>query len=75
MQKVVADTVKIFSQIPLRDSPEEPNDQPEALGVIVTDYDGVHRASLVDYLPPGSPIAYDNFLARVVRLYRQRFSQ
>lgn len=46
MDKVVADTVRIFSQVPLRESPDEPNDQPEALAVIVMKYDGANRAPL-----------------------------
>jgi hypothetical protein len=77
MQKVVADTAKIFSDIPLRSVPEEPNDQPEALAVIIVDYDGQNPAKLVtgDLAPqPGSPIHYDSFLARVCNLYRQRYA-
>lgn len=77
MRKIVADTTKIFSDIPLRSVPEEPNDQPEALAVIIVDYDGQNPAKLVtgDLAPqPGSPIHYDSFLARVCNLYRQRFA-
>lgn len=77
MQKVVADTTKIFSDIPLRSVPEEPNDQPEALAVIIVDYDGQNPAKLVtgDLAPqPGSLIHYDSFLARLCNLYRQRFA-
>src|SRR6266550_2549187 len=47
MEKVVQDTVKVFAGIPLRESPDDPNDLPEALTVIVVDYDGVNRAKLV----------------------------
>lgn len=47
MAKVVKDTVKIFADVPLRTSPDEPNDQPEALAVIVVDYDGKNPAKLV----------------------------
>ena len=47
MQKVVRDTVKIFADIPLRRTPEEPNDQPEAIAVFVVDYDGQNPAKLV----------------------------
>ena len=75
MGKVVADTVKISDQIPLRELPEEPNDQPEALAVIVMNYDGVQRATLIDYLPRESQIHYDTFIARIARLYVERFSQ
>ncbi|MEK7409298.1 MAG: hypothetical protein AAB225_29900 [Acidobacteriota bacterium] len=74
MDKVVADTVRIFSQITLRESPDEPNDQPEALAVIVVNYDGANPARLEDYLPAESQIRYDAFIERIVRLYGERFS-
>jgi hypothetical protein len=74
MDKVVADTVKIFNQIPLRESPEEPNDQPEALAVIVMNYDGTRPATLVDYFTEESQIRYDRFIKRIGRLYVERFS-
>jgi hypothetical protein len=76
MRKVVADTAKIFTGIPLRSVADEPNDQPEALAVIIVDYDGKNPAKLVanDLAPqPGSPIHYESFIARVCDLYRQRF--
>lgn len=75
MDKVVADTVKIFSQIPLRELPEEPNDQPEALAVILMNYDGVGPATLVDYFPEESQIRYEAFIGRIARLYVKRFRQ
>lgn len=75
MEKVVADTIKIFDQIPLRERPEEPNDQPEALAVIVMNYDGARPAALVDYLPEASQIRYDKFIKRISRLYVERFSR
>lgn len=77
MKKVVADTARIFAGIPLRGLPEEPNDQPEALAVIIVDYDGQNPAKLVTgdlAPPPGSPIHYDSFIARICDLYRQRFA-
>jgi hypothetical protein len=77
MRKVVADTEKIFAGVPLRSVSEEPNDQPEALAVIIVDYDGQNPAKLVvgDLAPqPGSPIHYDSFLTRICNLYRQRFT-
>jgi hypothetical protein len=76
MDKVVSDTVKIFTGIPLRESPDEANDQPEALTVIVVEYDGVNPARLVtsDLAPPASSHAYyDNFIARMVAKYQDRF--
>ena len=74
MDKVVTDTLSIFGQIPLRESPDEPNDQPEALAVIVMNYDGANPARLEDSLPEEGQIRYDAFLERIVRLYRERFS-
>ena len=74
MDKVVADTVKIFGQIPLRELPEEPNDQPEALAVIVMNYDGVSPATLVDYFQEENQIRYERFIKRIARLYVERFS-
>jgi hypothetical protein len=73
MEKVVADTVRIFDQIPLREAPDEPNDQPEALAVIVMNYDGSHPANLVDYLPEQSQIRYEMFIRRIAKLYVERF--
>ena len=72
MEKVVADTVGIFDQIPLRETPEEPNDRPEALAVM--NYDGSHPATLY-YFPEASRIRYKMFIQRSVRLYVERFSQ
>ena len=73
---MVTDTVKIFTGIPLRESPEEPNDQPEALTVIVVEYDGVNPASLVKSelaLQASSHAYYENFIARLVAKYEDRF--
>ena len=77
MDKVVADTVKIFASMPLRAAVEEPNDQLEAMAVIVVEYDGASPAKLVtDSLapPPHSSIHYGNFIRRVSDLYVTRFS-
>jgi hypothetical protein len=77
MAKVVADTIGIFSAILLRDDPDDPNDQPEALSVIVVEYDGLHAASLVTEPPaPGAKDAvhYRNFIRRICGLYEERFS-
>ena len=76
MQKVVKDTIKIFADIPLRSSADDPNDQPEALAVIVVNYDGTSPAKLItDELSPqpGSPIHYDTFLETFCSLYTKRF--
>jgi hypothetical protein len=77
MQKVVADTVRIFANLPLRQLSDEPNDQPEAVLVIVVDYDGRNAAKLVtgELSPqPGSQVHYDSFIARICELYRERFT-
>ncbi len=78
MEKVVKDTVKVFSDIPLRESPDDPNDLPEALTVIVVDYDGVNPARLVagDASPNVKSAAhYDNFIKRLAAKYEDRFVQ
>jgi hypothetical protein len=76
MEKVLGDTFKIFGGIPLRESPDDPHDQPEALTVIVVEYDGVNPASLVtsDLARLASSQAYyDNFIARLAEKYQERF--
>jgi hypothetical protein len=76
MAKVVQDTIKIFESIPLRDSLADPTELPEALTVIVVNYDGVNSASLVEGMPDVSnPSHYDNFIKRLVAIYEDRFSQ
>jgi hypothetical protein len=77
MAKVVADTAEVFTAIPLRENADDPNDQPEALSVIVVEYDGVHPATLVSGPPaPGAKdaVQYRNFIRRICRLYEERFS-
>ncbi len=78
MEKVVTDTIRIFSRIPLGNEPDDPNDQPEALAVIVLNYDGVNRARRVtEPRAPGEgdPVRYDNFIRRICGLYGRRFSE
>lgn len=78
MEKVVKDTVKIFESIPLREFPEEPNDQPEALTVIVVNYDGVNPASLVtgeEAPQTTSHLYYENFITRLAAKYEDRFCE
>ena len=77
MEKVVADTIAIFDKIPLRDTVRDPNELPEAVAVIVVDYDGVNPAKLVDGpLAPEieSNINYDNFIGRICEIYGTRFN-
>ena len=78
MDKVVQDTVKVFTGIPLRESPEDPNDQPEALTVLVVDYDGVRPATLITSQPAPTPdmtAHYDSFIARLAKKFEDRFCQ
>jgi hypothetical protein len=77
MEKVVADTIAIFDKIPLRDSIDDPNELPEAVAVIVVDYDGVNPAKLVrGPLAPQieSNMHYDSFIRRICDIYGKRFS-
>jgi hypothetical protein len=70
MTKVALDTVAIFSAIPLRN-------QPEALSVMVINYDGSHPAHLIGESPAPAvrdAIHYNNFIKRICRLYEGRFS-
>lgn len=78
MDKVVADTIAIFDKIPLRETAEDPNELPEAVAVIVVDYDGVNPATLVSGpLAPQaeSNIHYDNFTRRICEIYAKRFNE
>ncbi|NLD44879.1 MAG: hypothetical protein GX657_15460 [Chloroflexi bacterium] len=73
----IRNTMDLFTAIPLRQHVNEPYDQPEALTVILVNYDGIHEAELVtDYpaLPPDSPHHYNSFLKRIANLYKERFS-
>lgn len=77
MEKVVTDTIAIFDNIPLRDTVDDPNELPEAVGVIVVDYDGVNPGSLVTGpLAPQteSHINYNCFIRRICTIYGQRFN-
>lgn len=75
-QQLIADTIQLYTGIPLRDRPNEPSDQPEALTVILMDYDGVNPARLVTDPPApqtGEPAHILTFYERIARLYTQRF--
>ncbi len=72
----VLETMRLY-QFLLRENPEEPNDQPEGMAIVLVDYDGVHEARLVTEppaLPHDSPYSYDNFCGRMARVYEARFS-
>jgi hypothetical protein len=76
MDKVLQDTIKIFESIPLRESPADPTELPEALAVILVNYDGVNAATLVEGMPDISkPSHYDNFIKRLASIYADRFCQ
>jgi hypothetical protein len=77
MDRIVKDTTALFADIPLRESPDDPGDQPEAVAVIVVNYDGVRPAVLVtdDCAPqPHQSIHYDKFVSRICELYERRHS-
>jgi hypothetical protein len=76
MEKVVKDTIRIFESIPQRDTPADPTELPEALAVILVNYDGVNPATLVEGTPDiSSPSHYDNFIRRLAEKYLDRFCQ
>ncbi len=75
MDHIVRTTIDIFAKIPLRDTPDDPGELPEALAVIVVDYDGLNPGRLItdERAPqPGNPIHYDDFLTRLCVLYELR---
>lgn len=76
MEKVVRDTIGIFASIPTRNESADPRDRPEALAVIVVDYDGTSPAKLVREPPApqvNEAIYYECFIARIGKLWSQRF--
>ena len=78
MEKGFQDTISIFDKIPLRDTIDDPTELPEAVAVIVVDYDGINPAKLVSGpLAPlvESHINYDNFVRRICELYGKRFNE
>jgi hypothetical protein len=77
MEKVVKDTIAIFEKIPLSDTPDDTGELPEAVAVIVLDYDGVRPSRLVkEKLAPQreNAVYYNNFIRRICGLYRKRFT-
>jgi hypothetical protein len=77
MEKLVTDTIAIFDKIPLRDTVDDPSELPEAVAVIVIDYDGVNPASLVGRPPSPqlqSNIKYESFIRRICEIYGKRFN-
>ena len=77
MEKVVGDTIAIFDKMPLRNGVDDSNELPEAVAVVVVDYDGVNPAKLVTGpLAPQieSDISYDSFIRRICEIYGKRFN-
>lgn len=74
MEMVVKATVNVFESIPLRDTPDDPKERPEALAVILVDYDGENPARLVPS-DPTSKMHYDSFIKRLVAKFEARFCQ
>jgi hypothetical protein len=75
-RQLITGTIQLYTGIPLRERPDEPSDQPEALTVILIDYDGVNPARLVADPPapqPGESAHILPFYERIARLYAQRF--
>lgn len=70
-------TVRLSGEAELRRSPQDPGDLPEALAVIVVEYDGQTCARLVTERPapqPGDPNHYATFVKTMVSRYNERFS-
>jgi hypothetical protein len=77
MDKVVSDTVSLFERIPLRRGPEESNELPEGLTIVLIEYNGADPARLVNAPPtPGHSADwhYENFLRRMCERYAERFT-
>jgi len=73
--KVVHSTVELFRSIPPRELVGDPGDQPEALCVLLIDYDGRNGATLVTSemsLADADPLSYGSFCARLARLFEAR---
>ena len=65
-----------ISNLPLRERADEPNNQPEALCIVVVDYDGQNPARLITDQPAPQPAELTHigaFYERISRLYSQRF--
>lgn len=74
--RVIGDTIALFQNIPLRDTPDDPNDIPEAVAILIVAYDGVRPAQLITVPPapqPGQRGEYAWFLQRLDALYHARF--
>ncbi len=77
MDKVVSDTVNLFERIPLRKGPDESNELPEGLTIVLIEYNGADPARLVNAPPNLGHSAdwrYENFLRRMCERYSERFT-
>lgn len=76
MPKVLASTIDLFARIPLRERSEDSYDTPEALGLILINYDGLRAPKLVSRSPApqkDNPLFYKNFIHRIAQIYESRF--
>ncbi len=73
--KELEGTVDLFRRVPLRRTPADPGDLPEALAIIVVEYDGRNRARLTTNPPapqPGDTNHYETFLQMMSERYAER---
>jgi hypothetical protein len=70
-------TIELFRKVPLRADASDPGDIPEALAIIVVDYDGQNRARLLEEPPApqaGEPNHYGAFVKTMGQRFVERFS-
>lgn len=70
-------TVDLFRRVSLRRKPTEKGDRPEALAIILVEYDGLNPAKLLARPPapqPGEPNHYETFVRRMGESFNERFS-
>ncbi len=69
-------TIELFRKVPLRADVSDPGDIPEALAIIVVDYDGQKPARLLEEPPapqPGEPNHYGAFVKAMGQRFVERF--
>jgi hypothetical protein len=70
-------TVDLYRKVALRKTVQDPRDAPDALSIIVIEYDGRNPARLLTELPApqrGEPNHYDSFAQFMRERYLDRFS-
>jgi hypothetical protein len=71
-------TIELFRKVPLRVDVSDPGDIPEALAIIVVDYDGQNPARLLEGPPapqPDEPNYYGAFVDAMSQRFVERFGQ